>query len=82
MEREIVKIGEGSGLGVESETDKKREREVEWGKRQSEQPAELGAFMMLSRFLDSVPVGLSLSPLTLCPFPSHEKRGRVSWQGN
>jgi len=40
----------------ESET----EREVEGGK-QSEQPAELRAFMMLSRFLDFVPIGFSLS---------------------
>lgn len=57
----------------ESET----EREVEGGK-QSEQPAELRAFMMLSRFLDFVPIGFSLSrSLSLflsAPFP-HMKRG-------
>ncbi len=59
--------------------DRETEREKLKGGKQSEQLAELGAFMMLSRFLDFVPIGLSLS---LCPFSSHEKRGRVSWQGN
>ncbi len=45
-----------------------RETEREKLKRgkQSEQPAELRAFMMLSSFLDFVPIGLSLSlPLFL-----------------
>lgn len=60
-------VGWQRGGGVR---DRETERKKLKGGKQSEQPAELGAFMMLSRFLDFVPIGLSLS----APFP-HMKRG-------